>query len=227
MIIFRPLVFGLIEYALAAYVCHNGNFERKAVAAFLFFLGTYQIGEAVILLTEFDLEGLKLAYFATSLLPPFGVYFVEKITGRNLQSRVFAAAGVLFACLFLVQPEPLRFVEHMNCLLKVFYAGNSSVFFYSWGAYYLGTLSFAIGAIIHYMRIMKERSKQILLKLCLLAYLSFFPSSIIVVALLGESGGYIGSVMCAMAIVAGFVIAYASLEFPDFKLHRGIPRLTH
>lgn len=217
MIIFRPLIFGLIEYALALVVLKNGKFESKMTALFLFFLGSYQIGEAIILLTDHDMLGLKIAYFSTSLLPPFGLYFIEKITGKSLFSKGFGLLALFFASLFVLMPEPLQFVEHMNCLLKVFYAGNSSVFFYGWGAYYMGTLSLAIGALVHYMRIFKDRTKQIMLRLTLLAYLTFFPSSIILVALLGESGGYIGSVMCAMAIVAAFALAYGSLDYPNFK----------
>ncbi len=213
--IYRPLIFGIIEYLLALGVLKYGKFERKMILLFLFFLGSYQIGEAIILLTEQDMFGLKFAYFSTTLLPAFGIYFIEKLTKKDLKSELFFMVSVFLATLFVAIPAPVNFIETVNCILKVFFADNDSLFYYIWLAYYFISLILGIGFLIYYIYHSHDKEQRKYMFILLIAYLAFFPTSVILVLLFKISFGLLASTMCAMAIVTGILISYMSLRFKN------------
>jgi hypothetical protein len=211
--IYRPLLFGITEYLLAFLVFKYGVFERKAISLFLILLGSYQIGEAIILLTDYDMFGLKFAYFSTTLLPAFGIYFIEKIANKNLLSPLFFIIGLILAGMFIILPTPVDFVESISCILKVFFAENDSTFFYVWVSYYFISLTIGILALLYFIYKSRNEYYRKYLSILLVAYLAFFPTSVVVVMIFKMSAGFLASTMCAMAIITAVLVSYISFSY--------------
>ncbi|GAB4283853.1 MAG: hypothetical protein Kow0081_0660 [Candidatus Dojkabacteria bacterium] len=214
LLLLRPLIWGLIEYILAFLVYRNGRFERKSIALFLFFLGSYQIGEAVLQLTDLDMFGLKFAYFSTTFLPPFGFYFLNRITGKNINYSIPFVFATILAVLFVVIPEPVKFIENVNCIAKVTMADDQTTFGWAWAIYYFTFLVSAIILGFYYLFKIKNRSIRSGLIQLILAYIVFYPSAAIVILLSSKFDlTNAASLMCAFAIFTAVIISRFSFTF--------------
>lgn len=85
-LILRSLIIALVEYAFALYVWRNGRLLKKSVTFFLIFLASYQFGEFLFFITG-EKFFVHLAAISATFLPPLGVYFLERISGRKYLSR--------------------------------------------------------------------------------------------------------------------------------------------
>ncbi|MCA9386523.1 hypothetical protein KC669_00645, partial [Candidatus Dojkabacteria bacterium] len=141
---YRPLIIAAIEIAIIFFVLSRGVRFKNLIASIILFLAIYQIGESLIVLTDYDLTGLKIAYFATTLLPGLGLILVEKLAKEEHFGKYVFGVGLVLSILFVLIPEPVYFHENINCILKVTSANNAGTFYYTWVAYYLGSLALTI-----------------------------------------------------------------------------------
>ncbi|MCA9381111.1 hypothetical protein KC678_02505 [Candidatus Dojkabacteria bacterium] len=209
---YRALILAVIEIAIMLFVLSRGVSFKKLIASIIFFLAMYQIGEAILLLTDYDMTGLKIAYFATTLLPGLGLILVEKLSKEERFGKYVLTFGAVLSVLFVLLPEPVYFHEKISCILKITSAGNTGFFYNTWAVYYLGTLALSIIYIIWLIWKANTANERYNLWLMLLAYLAFFPSSIILVYILKLDFAFTASVMCSLAVITTFIVGFISVR---------------
>ena len=210
--ILRPLIFAILEYFLALVVLKKGKFEPKSISLFLFFLGSYQLGEAITLLSEYDTLGLNISYASATLLPAFGIYFIEKITKKNLYSIIFFTFAIFLSLVIFIYPNALIFNEEFSCLLKIISSQNTQEFFYFWSIYYFSVLILGILIAIYSFFKTKENVQKKMLLSLLISYIAFFPTGVLLVLIFGLELSYLASAMCSFAIITAFITSYVSLR---------------
>lgn len=216
--IFRSLIFGLVEYGLALYVLRKNNFLPKLVALFLFFLGTYQIGEFIYFITKPEGFGLRIAYAATTMLPPIGLMIVERATNKKYGSKYTFLFPIAYATLFLFGPMFVKEAGVIYCFAKVI--GENEMYndyLAFWTIQYIAVLVYAMVLLVmNALRTQNKEKKKVLI-LGFFAYCAFFPTSVILVEVCGLDRTYTASIMCAFAILAAFILSYVSVR-TDKKL---------
>ncbi len=214
---YRPLVTAIIEFSLGAYVYKKGKFQKNLISIFLVMLGSYQLGEFIMFASDGGQEGTNMAFFATTLLPPFGVMLVEKLTKENWGSVIFWLAGVVLALTFLLF-DVKEFVEETSCFAKFMNTSNDwSEFTMAWSIYYLVGLTY-VTFLSWYLSYSKEfRNVAASLKSITIAYITFYPLSFFLVWLFNLELQYVFSIMCGLAIFAAFIIARISFVQKDLN----------
>jgi len=206
----RAAIFASIEYILAAIVLLKGKSYPRVVAAILFFLASYQLGELVLFATDGAPIGIQIAYFSTTLLPPLGVLLIEKVTGRKFGFPFFMAAGIFFAVMFVLFPDMIDILELTNCCVRV--TSHGQIMTTLWGHYYSLTLVYSLFImLICALRAEEKQVRKVLLWM-IGAYASFFFASIIIVRMFPDRRPSFASLMCALAVVAAVIIAILSLS---------------
>jgi hypothetical protein len=220
LLVLRPLLTAVIEYGLAWHVFRKGKFMPYYVTLFLIFLATYQFGEYMFLTGGNERLWLGISLFSTTMLPPYGLVFIEKLSGQKAFSALFFIASTILGLTFLLAPSVLPRAEECNCFLKYDSSsldGRSANFYRAWWGYYLLSLTFSILLIAWH--IVRRNGNTKSLKLILAGYISFFPSSFIIVNLFNLDLTLVSSVMCSLAILMAFIISYVSLK-SDYKLNK-------
>lgn len=210
----RAIITALIEYVLAIIAFRKGKLYPNLFALILFLLASYQLGEAVLFLTNGNQIGIQIAYFSTTLLPPLGVLLVEKLTGRKYGYPIFQIVGGAFALMYLLLPSVLNY-EVASCCIKI--TGHNSIWPRIWGYYYSGTLSYTIAIIIvNCIKTKLAPLKRTMLWL-ITAYSSFYFVSLAIIFIFPDRRQSLASVMCALGVIAGFIFVKISLEAPKKK----------
>lgn len=209
----RPLLTAIIEYILAIYVLKKGKRYKRIVALMLVLLATYQLGEVIVFATGSNF-GLRLSYFATTLLPPLGVLIVQRITKRNYLYLPIQILASIFSLFFLFEAGVFSDYWVGKCCIKV--TEYSYALVTPWMIYYLGTLTYTMFlAAYHYMMASSSRVKRDM-KLILLGYVSFFVLSVIFTIVFPVfEPTMLASFMCALAIIAAFIFTEIALEEKD------------
>jgi len=215
--IYRSLIFALAEYGLIIPVQKYGKYQKNLISAILFFLASYQLGE-FIFLSELSHFGIRIAIFSTTMLPPLGVFLIERLSGRNLGGRIFLAIGTTFALILLLVPGVIQASQDCFCLVKyAAYTNASNPLIMVWGTYYLSTLTFSmyiLGREIYRNKVRKHRKHMIL---ALIAYASFYPTSYLYTVLTGTDLGLLASFMCALALLTAVIMATISIRYEKLK----------
>lgn len=215
--IFRSLVFAIIEFTLAYLVLKKGRFETHLIAAILFFLGSYQLGEFIFLATG-NAFGIQFAFFSTTLLPGLGLKLVENITDRNYGAAPVFLFGLAMAALLLITPDLVTGTTDHFCLVKYAKLTNlSHPMVLIWGIYYVLTLAATMFITLGNMMDGSQKKHQKILGLTLLAYISFFPVSYVLTVSLNLDSALITSFMCALAIMCAFILSWTSLNYPKLR----------
>lgn len=206
--IYRSLLFAVIEYILCAIVLYKGKNFKYPLAAVLFFLASYQLGEFIFLKTGLQFA-LQFAIFSTTLLPPFGMYLVQYNSDKKYFYYISQVIGLGFALLFLFVPGYFEGAARTFCLVKLYNIDSIQV--HLWIIYYIVTLS--ITMIMAVVNIIKEKRigyKRFNIFL-LISYTTFFPLSYILVLCSPEfQPGDLASLMCALAIMAAFILTWVA-----------------
>lgn len=206
----RPLLTAAIEYYLAYLVYTQGKYQKKAFFLILFFLATYQLGEVLIFATNGGMVGFRVAYAATTMLPPLGIYLLEQMTKKRYGYVFFQVISLFFVGYILVTPQIAAHFELGQYCVRVF--EYAPIFKNYWLAYYQGTLVAAMGVLL--WEIWRNTDKKLVerLKTVLLAYISFDGVALLVSALVPWFKPSIASLMCALALCAAFLFASLALE---------------
>lgn len=209
----RPLLIGGIEYFLALCVLRKGIFLKNVIALFLFFLGSYQIGEFLFFISGLDKDWLKISLFSTTMLPPLGMMIIEALSGRRMLSKFFLIVSIVFGMVFVLDPYVIPESKECNCFLK--FDGNSLIgrdatFFNAWVRYYVLSLMYSMFMIALYIK--KGYGDTYSLKLLFLGYASFFPASYFIAHYIGRDLSMVASIMCALAIITAFITTRISLN---------------
>jgi hypothetical protein len=205
----RPLLTAFIEYVLAYIVFKNGKVQKNVIAATLFFLATYQLGEVLIFLTNGHEVGFKVAYIATTLLPPLGVLLIQKIIKKPIGYIFFQLLGLGFVSYILFIPHVALKFEFGQFCIRIF--EYEKILSQYWFVYYQGTLLFTMMAMLWGIRNAKEAETKSLLQHILFAYLSFDAGALIIAYTIPWFGPSTASLMCAMALVASFIFSKIAL----------------
>lgn len=205
----RPLITAVIEYILAFFVFKYGKVQKNVIASVLFLLATYQLGELVIFLTNGNEIGFKIAYVATTLLPPLGVLLIEKIRNKKYGYPLFQLIGIGFALYMLIVPAiALKFELGPFCVRIFQY---DSIIANYWGVYYQATLFYSMGLMlwgVFRAKLLKDRE---ILKNILLGYLSFNALTFMISYFVPWLQYSTASLMCALALIAAFIFTKVSL----------------
>lgn len=205
----RPLIFAIIEYILAYLVFRYGKVHKNVFALILFFLATYQFGEVILFLTNGDMLGFRVAYVATTMLPPLGVLLVEKVTKKRYGYEIFQLISFGLIAYIITAPEiALRFALSQFCI-KV-YEYNSVMSTY-WQYFYQITL--IVTMIILTVNILRTKVTQerVILKNILLGYLIFNGLGIVITMLVPDMRDSMTSLICALAFFSAFLFAKTAL----------------
>jgi hypothetical protein len=205
----RPLLTAFIEYVLAYIVFKNGKVHKNIISALLFFLATYQLGEVIIFLTKGHEIGFKVAYVATTLLPPLGVLLIQRILKKPIGYILFQLISLAFVGYILFIPQvALKFELGPYCVRIFEY---EKVLTQYWFLYYQGTLLYAMMAMLWGIRTTKEAEVKSLLQHVLFAYLTFDAGALLIAYTIPWFGPSTASLMCAMALIASFILSKISL----------------
>lgn len=207
----RALSILLIEYSLMFYVLRSGKQFKYITAYALFLLATYQLGEFILFASDDNYIGVRIAYAATTLLPPIGIFLMQEITKKQFGWIFFQVIAIGFSLYFLLGPEIISDYETSGLFLYV-NGFETRVFSLSWGIFYSITLTYGMVIMGYYA--LKTKSKQLreVLVWLLFAYTSFFISAMIMVLLIPSYYKIIASLMCALAITAAFIYAFISVN---------------
>lgn len=206
----RPFLTAVIEYLLAYWVYKNGKLYPKVFSALLFLLATYQLGEIIIFASNGNRIGFQIAYFSTTLLPPFGLLFMELTTKKNYFYIPVQIIALFFAGIFLINSTIIGDFEIGDYCIKVL-SYNSPIVTY-WSYYYQGTLTFTMMIMIYnYFTSKSEFVKKFMLHM-LVAYVSFDIVALIFVRVATGYRSALASVMCALAVFASIIFARVSLK---------------
>jgi len=203
---FRPLVIFLIEIGLAYYVFRYGVKFKNMIALFLVFLSGYQLGEFIILQSSESGIGYQIAFFSTTLLPPFGIFLIERVEKKFYGGIIALGASFFFAVGFLINPDALQLVEKCACFAKFAPKDSMSTFITAWGIYYVSALTYAmlLALYLHFKETANLR-KLVLLNI-FFAYVFFFPLSYVLIVVFNMDISYIISVMCSLGLIGGIGI---------------------
>jgi hypothetical protein len=206
-LILRPLIIGITEYLLAINVLRKGTFIPKVIALFLLFLGTYQIGEFLYFAFGHNRIWLSLSLFSTTMLPPFGLKMIEKLSGKRTFAGVFFVLSTIFAATFFVVPNVVPQAQECNCFMK--YDGSSLTgsyydFYTIWGRFYVVSLTLSMIFLGYFIK--KGYGDVKNMKLLFIGYLSFFPFSYIITEVTSGDFRLVASIMCSLAIFTAFIV---------------------
>jgi hypothetical protein len=218
LLILRPLITAIIEYLLAYRVFKKGHILPIATSLFLISLATYQFGE-YLFLSQNDRTWFAISLFATTMLPPYGLLLVEKLSHKHTFYILFLIASALFGLTFILVPSVVPGANECNCFAKIdssTLVGWEKIFFTNWGIYYFSSL--ALTMVLMLWHIFRKNGDTKNLTLLLIGYFSFFPFSYFVIHFWGVNGGLIASVMCALAIICAFIVTHISESNPSLKL---------
>jgi len=205
----RPLFTAIIEYILAFLVFKYGKVHKNIFSVILFLLATYQLGELIIFLTNGNEVGFKIAYIATTLLPPLGVLLIEKVTKKKYGYPLFQLIGLGFALYMLVVPEiALKFELGPFCVRIFQY---DSIIANYWGYYYQATLFYSMVLMIWGILRSRSRKTQSTLKNILLGYLTFNALTFVITYFVPWLQYSSASLMCALALISAFIFTKISL----------------
>jgi hypothetical protein len=205
----RPLLTAILEYALMIYVLKKGKIYPKEFASVLFFLATYQLGEVIVFLTDGDRFGLRIAYFATTMLPPLGLLLVQKMTKRNYGYWIVQAIALIFGFLFVFfNSEMIESYELGEFCIRVLSYGSLASKL--WQAYYLiAVILTMLILLFHFFRSKLKELKK-LYGLMFIGYSSFFITSFIVALIFESHRNSIASCMCALAVIGAVIFTKIS-----------------
>ena len=177
ILLLRPLLTAIVEYLLAFRVFRKGHILPIATTLFLICLATYQFAEFFFLSTE-NRAWLAISLFATTMLPPYGLLLVEKLSHRKTFYLLFFIASFGLALSFFFFPTVIPGASECNCFAKFdrsVLTGWNAIFFTTWGWYYF--LSLALTMLLISWHILKKNGDTKNLFLLFLGYSFFFPSA--------------------------------------------------
>lgn len=213
LLLFRPLLWATIEYCLALIVLKKGSYYPRTIAGILFFLGSYQLGEFVLFAGEVD-YGLQFSLASTTLLPPLGLLLISKHLNRPLGYFPVQILGLVYASMFLLNPDLIVLSEKRYCLAKLAAPNHEwNNITYSWYVYYVGTLTYSMAILAWAYFHMKFADRKQVTMWMFVGYSTFFPASYFLITLVGESMGWVASFMCALAITVAFIITWIGTSF--------------
>jgi hypothetical protein len=205
----RPLLTAILEYALTLYVLKKGKTYPKEFASVLFFLATYQLGEVIVFLSDGDRFGLRIAYFATTMLPPLGLLLVQKMTQRNYGYWFVQAIALIFGFLFVFfNSEMIESYTLGEFCIKVLSYGSLAAKL--WQAYYLIIVILTMLILLYHFIRSKAAELKKLFGLMFVGYSSFFITSFIVAIIFESHRNSIASCMCALAVIGAIVFSWIS-----------------
>ena len=205
----RPLITAIIEYLLAFLVFKYGKLHKNTMALIIFLLATYQLGEVIIFMTNGGEIGFKIAYVATTLLPPLGILLTQKILKKNFGYLLFQLISLGFAAYILVIPQvALNFELGPYCIRVFDYEALLAQYYF---LYYQGTLMLTMLIIIIAIFRVKLDKDRAVLQSILIAYLSFDDLAILIAQMYPEFWPSSASLMCALALIAAFIFTRVSL----------------
>lgn len=206
----RPLLTAIIEYFLAILVIRYGKGNRKIIALVLFLLATYQLGELLIFLTNGGEIGFKVAYVATTLLPPLGILLAERILKRSFGYPIFQLISLGFVVFILFTPQiAVNFEIGAYCIRVFEYAPFLKQYYF---LYYQGTLMYTMLILVIGILRSKDGVIRSVLQKMLLAYLSFDLVAILIMYFIPSFAPSSASLMCALALLAAFIFTRMSLS---------------
>ena len=205
----RPIFTAIVEYILAFLVFKYGKVHKNIFSVILFLLATYQLGEVVIFLTNGNEIGFKIAYVATTLLPPLGVLLIERIMKKKYGYPLFQLVGIGFALYMLIVPAiALKFELGPFCV-RVFQYDYIITSY--WGIYYQATLFYSMALMMWGIFRSKSKNIQSILINILLGYLTFNVLTFVITYFVPWLQYSSASLMCALALISAFIFTKISL----------------
>lgn len=218
-LIFRSLLFALTEFGLAGWVLRKGLSYKYVIAGILIFLGGYQLGE-FIFLSSGNQFGAAFAAFSTTLLPPLGILLLSQSKIERYIYIGFQTVASFFGIAFLLLPGVIEGSTREFCLVKYADIVAGDPFIRAWSYYYILALSFAMCLAVFKFIVDKNKTMRKFYIGHFIAYASFFPTSVVLVLANGQDGSHLPSTMCALALIAAFVMAYISLKIKVPKKYK-------
>jgi len=207
---FRPLLFAIIEYSFVVFIILKGKSQLKYLAAlFIFFLASYQLGEFLLFATGAQWT-IQFAFIATVLVHPVALKAIETITGKHLGFKISIVVALGLVVALIINPNLVAYADQCYCFAKFVAMENSRAFVAAYSLY--TTVSLLAGMFLTGYYLFKARSKEVrsVLKYWLISYVLPFPGSILLLlAFTGNTNDYLASVMCALGIIAAFIITYS------------------
>lgn len=205
----RPVITAIIEYLLAFLVFKYGKLHKNIMALILFLLATYQLGEVIVFMTNGGELGFKVAYVATTLLPPLGILLTQKILKKRFGYILFQFISLGFVSYILVIPQvALNFELGPYCIRVFEYEAVLAQYYFM---YYQGTLMLTmLILLIGIFKVKLEKDRAVLQKI-LIGYLSFDGLAILIAEMYPEFWPSSASLMCALALIAAFIFTRVSL----------------
>ncbi len=219
--ILRPLITALIEYTFAGLSLKYGKFYPKLAAVFFVLLGTYQLGEFILFSTKYDKFSVNLSFFSTTLLPPLGIFFLQKVMNKKLGYILFQVVGLFFALTVVIKPNIFENTDECYCFAKYAVTQEESWhndFADAWAIYYAFSLLYAMTLAGLFALPDKFEKKRPALLHLFFAYVSFFPTSYFLVRIFDWNTGYLASIMCALAIFGAAIIFRLVVKYDHLKI---------
>lgn len=213
LLILRPFLTAVLEYFLAFKVFKKHGLLPITTTLFLVALATYQFGEFLFFLDMQNRVWLAISLFSTTMLPPYGLLLIEKLSHRKTFYMLFFIASLLFGLTFVFIPSVIPAASECNCFAKLNSSsleGLNLIFFRTWGWYYF--LSLALSMLLISWHIIKRHGDTKNLTWLFWGYLSFFPASFFLIYATNSDTGIISSVMCALAIFTAFIVTHISAD---------------
>jgi hypothetical protein len=114
------------------------------------------------------------------MLPPYGLYLIEKLSHTRSFYQVFFGAALLFGLFFFITPTIIPETKECNCFAKYDFSslvGVEHTIFTAWGLFYFISLAYSVVLIV--WDIVHKHGDMPNLKLLLIGYITFFPISFI------------------------------------------------
>lgn len=204
----RPIITAMIEYLLTYLTLRYGTVHKRLIASILFLLASYQVGEVLIFATNGQQFAFKVAYVATTLLPPLGVLLVSRIIKKPIGYVFFQLLSLLFVAFIIwTQQVVLKFEFGQFCVRIFEYNPVISCY---WVDYYQGTLTYTMAVTAVSLFLQKDKGIKHQLKWILSAYLIFDGLALVVAYVNPWFGPSLASLMCAMALIAAIIFTKIS-----------------
>lgn len=196
-----------VEFILAAVVASRYAFDTvgKITTAVLILLGTFQLAEYSICVTNGQLGWALIGYTAITMLPPLGVHLAAHISGRGHRIAQFSyALSIAWVGLFWMKHSV---ITHVACTGNYAILTLQEGYGLAYGYYYFGLLFLGLGLCAYGLRSRLNIARsRALLWLAASYALIIVPTYLVNVAWSQTLRG-VPSVMCGFAVMFALILS--------------------
>lgn len=210
---FRPVIIFIIEITLCILILKTNSRIKTPSFFLVLFLSLYQLGEALIIFTDFKYSSL-FAFIATSLLPIIGLILLEKINFNKIRfTPILFIIPSIYIIKVILNPVIFSDLSTEYCFVKYANLIAYNKVYYNWSnLYYLPFLCISLIVGILGFFIQKNTEKKKLNILMSLSYFILLIAPTLAWIILKHSHLYITSTMCTVGISTAIIVYIMTLK---------------